>query len=250
MAGGAISQLSVNLVFFGAWIVVCFEVVHAKIWRSGMNTLACMLIGIAFFGLWKITPKPKISATLDQEMAAFANNFPGLKEAKKPAGDPLGIKPAPIPAAVRNPLDTTAQVPCKYSLPFTEKMSIGIGRVRYQQAVTIYPRKIPEKTLMPVRIRADGVISGGSASGVMVGRNTGNPILAGISIESGTLGVTTDNNEIAELWIKDMDKFSKSKAVQLTLYGPKPFNILCVEIPPNPPTGYITGIPNSGSGSN
>lgn len=54
------------------------------------NSVLSLALAVAFFQLWKVAPKSKDPATLDQQMAAFAQRFPWLSS---PPSKPQVIVP-------------------------------------------------------------------------------------------------------------------------------------------------------------
>ena len=81
-----ISRISVRLVYILSWFVLFGVFLRVKFFARRTfwwNTSAALLIGLALFALWKITPPPKETPTIDQALDEFANKFPWIKAPPK-----------------------------------------------------------------------------------------------------------------------------------------------------------------------
>jgi hypothetical protein len=204
-----------------------------------------MVTTLAMFGAGRLIDKGAHDSL--QKIASTVVDT--LRPLLKTAAPPQPSAEAKEPKATATPADQPPTVTCKNALRFTQEEEISyLSPVnKFGQRITIFPRHFKKDTVLNVIIlTADKPITGGSAQGVMVNENTGDPLAAGISIASGTMGIVTGNSNSAQLWLQDVDKFSNAKAVVVTLNSNERFKVECVQQPPVPKTEYIQ-VPNGGS---
>lgn len=83
LVGAIASQVSLKLLFAAVWGIFLFEFVRVgffarRFGRVVGNFVTGVILALGFIALWRITPKPKDPATLDQQMDALAHKFPFL----------------------------------------------------------------------------------------------------------------------------------------------------------------------------
>jgi hypothetical protein len=83
LAGTLLAQVSVILVFIAVWLVICVEFVSLRLIPNKPVRYLCnfafgAVLAMAFWGLWRVAPRPTTPPTLDQQMDAFAKRFPEL----------------------------------------------------------------------------------------------------------------------------------------------------------------------------
>ena len=206
------------------------------------------LLGLA----WKITPAPTSPPTLDQYASAVSDsltkNFPWLA---KPLEKTLVKTQETNPDKDKSARSEAPFVPCEYPIRFTQERHLDVLDKRpYGVRVVIFPKKINAETLPFVRFRATSQITYGFVNGVMISKDTGDPLAAGVNLEmdssSGSYGVMLMGNEFAFLAITDKDKFYSAKNIEIDFAGPKPFDVTCVEVPPTTQGRYIV-LPSAGA---
>jgi hypothetical protein len=85
LIGAIAAQISLKLLFVAAWAVLFMEFIRAGFFRSPLfkllgNAIVGLLLAFAFTQLWRVTPRSPESPTLDQQLDAFAQRFPWLKQ--------------------------------------------------------------------------------------------------------------------------------------------------------------------------
>ena len=108
LIGAVASQISISLLCFGVWCVLCAEFIHIKIAeRSNLRWLlnaafAVLLAGVFIFG-WPLLPKPKEQPSFDASLQAFGQKLPsilGINQAKPRASSvaPTRVPPSSVEA--------------------------------------------------------------------------------------------------------------------------------------------------------
>jgi hypothetical protein len=92
IAGAIASQLSLKLLFVAVWGIFLFESIRVEFFSGKVkkvvgNVVTGILLAAIFLGLYRLSPKPKESSTLDQEADAVvdkaARKFPWLANPPK-----------------------------------------------------------------------------------------------------------------------------------------------------------------------
>jgi hypothetical protein len=85
LIGAIASPLTFKYLFILAWLVIVVAVLKENLWESYPKTtkwlasiLACAVVMIFAFFMWKVIPKPKEPPSIDETINAFTKKFPFL----------------------------------------------------------------------------------------------------------------------------------------------------------------------------
>ena len=102
MLGAAAAQVSLWLIVFVAWMGLVIEFARAKffyrtLYRIGAIGAFALILGAILITGIRLLPKSPALPTIDQEMGAFAQRFPGLREHDAPSVVQVVERAAPVP---------------------------------------------------------------------------------------------------------------------------------------------------------
>jgi hypothetical protein len=175
---------------------------------------------------------------LDAAIRESQRNLPPPSTSPQPQPSTPKLEPQPKPQARKMKPKQPVGPRCNNSFRFTQKgFEEDIGGTRFGELVTIFPQPSKQaKDLPPVVIlRGTATIIDGRGLGVLVATNGWDPVQAGISVSTGIMGLSITNSTSAQLWLQDVDKFQRAKAVDVMVYSKEQFRITCVYQEPSVP---------------
>jgi hypothetical protein len=166
LSGAIASQLSLKLLFVAVWGIFLFEVIRVGFF-SGMvrkivgNLLAGFLLAVIFFYLYRVSPKPKESPTLDQQADAVVDKvskkFPWLSEPPTKSTTPVDT-PKPTDVFLLSQPRTMVNMSGDFTstLPLWIRYQGGSGQTISPVAVGMFI-DITNQTAIPQKIKAYSV---------------------------------------------------------------------------------------------